>query len=418
MRRFLWYLWIVTAALLFVSSAAVIAQDGAQTPGEICASAPIDEPATRTYTQAEQVIEPGVDYRAVLCTEVGPIYVDLLEDYAPVTVNNFVFLAQNGFYNNTTFHRVIEDFMAQGGDPDATGAGGPGYQFKDEFVGFLHFDHPGILAMANANRPDQGIVGTNGSQFFITTVPTPHLDYRHTIFGEVLEGQENVTSIELRDPQTATEPGTKLNTVVIITDPESVKTTYTAPELATQEQVQAAFESLRSQIQDGVLTINDSLSGIFTAEEASAQGPEGLADFLSRHNHEYRATQTIENIGCDLQNIPFISISYTLDAFASPEDAAAALADEDLSALTLAGGFTDAQVAEDLNGATMYTATTTACEVDAIRARTYWQRGRFVATIEATMPADLPVGPEVLLDRLVGLQYERILADVLRAEIR
>src|SRR5690606_7480411 len=130
---------------------------------------------------------------------------------------SFVFLSQNGYYNNTTFHRVIQDFMAQGGDPTAQGAGGPGYRFPDEFVGFLNFDRPGLLAMANTGQPV-----TNGSQFFITTSLPDYLNFRHTIFGEVLEGQDVVENIALRDPETATEPGTSLDTVVIVTDPQLV----------------------------------------------------------------------------------------------------------------------------------------------------------------------------------------------------
>ncbi|MCA9912212.1 MAG: peptidylprolyl isomerase, partial [Anaerolineae bacterium] len=117
---------------------------------ELCDSATPTEPATRSYSQAEQVLEDGVDYQAIFCTDAGPIYVDLFEDQTPVTVNNFVFLAQNNYYDNTIFHRVIQDFMAQGGDPTGTGMGGPGYQFQDEIVQGLTFDTPGLLAMANA----------------------------------------------------------------------------------------------------------------------------------------------------------------------------------------------------------------------------------------------------------------------------
>lgn len=124
----------------------------------------------------------------------GEFVVELFADKAPVTVNNFVFLAQQGYYNGTTFHRVLEGFMAQGGDPTGTGAGGPGYQFEDEFSD-LTFDKPGLLAMANAGP------NTNGSQFFITYAPTPHLNGLHTIFGEVIEGMDVVNSITLRDPQ-------------------------------------------------------------------------------------------------------------------------------------------------------------------------------------------------------------------------
>jgi cyclophilin family peptidyl-prolyl cis-trans isomerase len=124
----------------------------------------------------------------------GEFVVELFADKAPVTVNNFVFLAQQGYYNGTTFHRVLEGFMAQGGDPTGTGTGGPGYQFEDEFSD-LTFDKPGLLAMANAGP------NTNGSQFFITYAPTPHLNGLHTIFGQVIEGMDVVNSLTLRDPQ-------------------------------------------------------------------------------------------------------------------------------------------------------------------------------------------------------------------------
>ena len=124
----------------------------------------------------------------------GEFVVELFPDKAPVTVNNFVFLARDGYYNGTTFHRVLEGFMAQGGDPSGTGMGGPGYQFEDEFSD-LTFDKPGLLAMANAGP------NTNGSQFFITYAPTPHLNGLHTIFGEVIEGMDVVNSITRRDPQ-------------------------------------------------------------------------------------------------------------------------------------------------------------------------------------------------------------------------
>jgi peptidyl-prolyl cis-trans isomerase A (cyclophilin A) len=141
---------------------------------------------------------------ATLHTSQGPIVIRLLPDHAPKTVRNFVDLAQGGrewtdprtrsvttgkLYDGTIFHRVIPNFMIQGGDPLGTGTGGPGYQFADEFHPDLVFDRPYLLAMANAGP------GTNGSQFFITTVPTPHLSRKHTIFGEVIEGQDVVDKI-------------------------------------------------------------------------------------------------------------------------------------------------------------------------------------------------------------------------------
>ena len=123
----------------------------------------------------------------------GEFVVQLFPAEAPVTVNNFVFLAREGYYDGTTFHRVLEGFMAQGGDPTGTGMGGPGYAFEDEFSS-LTFDRAGLLAMANSGP------NTNGSQFFITYSPTPHLNGRHTIFGEVIEGMDVVNSLTRRDP--------------------------------------------------------------------------------------------------------------------------------------------------------------------------------------------------------------------------
>ena len=180
-------------------------------PTAICeANTPAEDAPTTTFPQAEQVIEDGVDYVAVFCTSAGAIAVDLYEDETPITINNFVFLATSDYYNNQIFHRVIENFMAQGGDPTGTGRGGPGYQFTDEFVQGLEFDEPYLLAMANAGP------GTNGSQFFITFVETPHLNGRHTIFGEVIQGQQAVDSIQLRDPRFADAPATDLQTIVIV----------------------------------------------------------------------------------------------------------------------------------------------------------------------------------------------------------
>lgn len=126
-------------------------------------------------------------------TSKGLIEVELTADKTPVTVANFVNLAQKGFYNGVVFHRVIPDFMVQGGDPTGTGMGGPGYKFQDEFDPSLKHDRPGILSMANAGP------GTNGSQFFITHVPTPWLDGKHSVFGAVLKGQDVVNSIQKGD---------------------------------------------------------------------------------------------------------------------------------------------------------------------------------------------------------------------------
>lgn len=121
---------------------------------------------------------------AKIKTSKGDINLKLLPEIAPVTVTNFVHLSRRGYYDGLKFHRVIADFMIQGGDPTGTGAGGPGYQFGDEFKEGVIFDVPGKLAMANAGP------GTNGSQFFITHVPTTWLNYKHTIFGEVVSDED------------------------------------------------------------------------------------------------------------------------------------------------------------------------------------------------------------------------------------
>lgn len=140
----------------------------------------------------------------------GEFKAKLYADRTPITVNNFVFLAREGFYDGTTFHRVIENFMAQGGDPQGTGMGGPGYQFEDEFLADLTFDRPGLLAMANSGP------STNGSQFFITFAPTPHLNGRHTIFGEIIEGMDVVNGLTPRDPEQApTFQGDVIETIEI-----------------------------------------------------------------------------------------------------------------------------------------------------------------------------------------------------------
>ncbi|MDD3826497.1 MAG: peptidylprolyl isomerase [Anaerolineae bacterium] len=141
------------------------------------------------------VIDTARSYRATIVTDKGNIVVELYDDQVPNTVNNFVFLAREGYYDNTTFHRVLPDFMAQAGDPTGTGRGGPGYSFADEFDPSLKHDGPGVLSMANAGA------NTNGSQFFITYEATPWLDGRHTVFGRVVEGLAVLQALTPRDPQ-------------------------------------------------------------------------------------------------------------------------------------------------------------------------------------------------------------------------
>jgi cyclophilin family peptidyl-prolyl cis-trans isomerase len=160
------------------------------------------------------LIDQSKYYIANFKTAKGDFRVQLLADKAPFTVNNFVFLAREGYYNNTTFHRVITDFMAQGGDPSGTGSGGPGYTFDDEIDPDLKFDKPGVMAMANYGA------NTNGSQFFITFKEYPDLNGRYSIFGQVISGMDVVLALQLRDPSTnPTTPGDALYSVTIEESP-------------------------------------------------------------------------------------------------------------------------------------------------------------------------------------------------------
>lgn len=165
----------------------------------------------KQYRQAPAMqIDPTKHYAATFHTSRGDFVAELFAEQAPVTVNNFVFLAREGFYDGTTFHRVIKGFMAQGGDPTGTGMGGPGYQFADE-RGALSLKHEGagILSMANAGP------NTNGSQFFITFGPTPHLNGKHGVFGRVVSGMDVVNSIRERDPGRDRQPGDEIRSIDI-----------------------------------------------------------------------------------------------------------------------------------------------------------------------------------------------------------
>jgi peptidylprolyl isomerase/peptidyl-prolyl cis-trans isomerase B (cyclophilin B) len=400
--------------LLAVCSLLAVLPASAQqalTPDALCAAAvPATDPETRAFTEAENVLQPGTDYRAILCTGAGAVYVDLLEQAAPATVNNFVFLADNGYYNNTTFHRVIADFMAQGGDPTATGSGGPGYQFGDEFAGFLNFDRPGWLAMANAGAD------TNGSQFFLTTAETPHLDYKHAIFGEVLEGQSVVENIALRDPQTATTPGTSLDTVLIITDPASVQTTYTAPAPPQR----ADFESALSLLQAGVsdpLAMVESGTGILDLDQTVALAPAdeqpALREALTSAGFQYHVAVSVNNAGCQLDGFPIAAFSYQLDVLA--DDAAArAFADDALWSAVLTG---EAGPTPTF-GYPIVTQEVTACDQPMVQAQTHWQRGPMVASVSVTFIASPGLDAEELLYNFAGVNFERIFQTPLRAGIR
>ena len=205
------------AVLKPASTATPIATSVAEASGAPQASAPVatSEPQARMLSPGDDpqppvgALDTSKTYTATFKTDAGEFEILLFDDEAPLTVENFINLATIGFYDGTTFHRVLENFMAQGGDPTGTGSGGPGYRFRDEFDPTRRHDKPGVLSMANSGS------NTNGSQFFITFVLTPALDGKHTVFGEVVKGMDVVLSISLRDPGTAQTPGDKIETIII-----------------------------------------------------------------------------------------------------------------------------------------------------------------------------------------------------------
>ncbi len=168
-------------------------------------------PARSWAAPPAMAIDTTKHYTATIVTDKGDITIQLFAAEAPRTVNNFVFLARQGYYDGVTFHRVLRGFMAQTGDPTGTGGGGPGYEFADEFNPALKHDGPGIVSMANSG-PD-----TNGSQFFITYAAQPHLDGKHTVFGKVISGMDVVQKLTPRDPSKNPEapPGDSIRTIRI-----------------------------------------------------------------------------------------------------------------------------------------------------------------------------------------------------------
>ena len=399
------------ALMIVLGMVSFVAAQDAPTADELCdAAQPM--PLTRMqFESAESVLEPGVAYRAIFCTSAGAILVDLYEAQTPMTVNNFIFLAGQVYYESTTFHRVIPNFMAQGGDPTGTGRGGPGYQFGDEPVGWLVFDRPGLLAMANAGA------GTNGSQFFITTAPTPHLNYKHTIFGEVLQGQDVVEAIRERDPSTATEAGETLRTALILDDADAVASDIPDMPPASQDDVVAAFEAFRDAMPPN-LPHDEATSGLFDAQSiGEGLDDEGRANFLAfaaAHGQEFRYRLDIVNAGCE-QAIYFSSLGYQLDAYASADDAASAIADEFNSAQLLDQGYQTA-------GAGIFIREAETCAGDAgWQVLEQYRVGRYIAALDVTLPQGLleeaGITPAALTANL-RLQVEPGFTDIFRAELR
>jgi peptidylprolyl isomerase len=204
-------LQVVTIAIIVLVIVGVAwAIISSQKPAKTSSQAPAQAGSKQYSAAPPMTIDKSKQYFAtVKMAKGGEFVIQLYPDKAPITVNSFVFLARQGFFNSVTFHRVLQGFMAQGGDPTGTGSGGPGYEFVNENSD-LKFDKAGVVAMANAG-PD-----TNGSQFFITFGPASTLDGGYTIFGQVINGMDVVNSITLRDPQqNPTFPGDAMESVTI-----------------------------------------------------------------------------------------------------------------------------------------------------------------------------------------------------------
>ncbi len=327
-----------------------------QTPADICAEATADlaEPDTRQFDAADYVLTEGVDYGAVICTEGGPILLDLYEEQTPETVNNFAFLAGEGYYNNTTFHRVLPGFMLQGGDPTGTGAGDPGYSFDDEIVDDLVFDRPGLLAMANSGA------NTNGGQFFITYAATDWLNGMHTIFGEVLQGIEVAELLTARNPdQGPTYEGDALETVVIVEDPASLSYTPDGP--PGIDHIQAVLEQHVAERMTSRLTIEPDYSHTYDAEAEAASWQSDGGDELVAYLDDYLVEQgflgtaavllTVDECPENPDEFPFWAIGFQVSDYGTAEQAEAVLQDEERAETFVeTGAFESQSVYEPLGG--------------------------------------------------------------------
>lgn len=403
-----------------------LAQD-AGTAAELCEAAPAGEPETREFEAAEQILEEGVDYRAIFCTDAGPIYVDLFEEQTPITVNSFVFLAEQGYYNNSVFHRVLPGFMAQGGDPVGSpkGTGGPGYEFVNEASDDLVFDVAGKLAMANAG-PD-----TNGSQFFITTAAADFLNGGYSLFGEVITGQAIAENIQLRDPNYSPDdaPATGLKTILIITDSATVSEDEPIIELAEQadfERVIASFPTevipVLEQFGQGFSTIMaaSAETGIRTAEDLQAHPDAAIAGFYQEHAPLYAADADVQLLDCanTISAFPISDARYHIDVYETPDAAGAAL-----EAKT--GIYLDWEPVETaIEGTSVFRLDVAACNgADAYNVSAVRQSGRFVITTNFTyLPEGINLPDEsvsdVLLDEFAAFVFETALRSVLAPEIR
>ena len=194
---------------------------------------------------------------ATMVTSLGTMKIKLYPKQAPMTVSNFIELAKKGFYDGLIFHRVIDKFMIQGGDPKGDGTGGPGYTFKDEFHFDLKHDSKGVMSMANSGP------NTNGSQFFITLAPTPHLDNRHTVFGKVIEGMdvlETIGKVETAESDRPEEE-VKIKSISIVGSYTQVKVEKSVP--LTEEEIQSITKDIATKLANSIASVQDSSMPVF-----------------------------------------------------------------------------------------------------------------------------------------------------------
>jgi len=365
-------------------------QQAAQTPQEICESADKSEPASREFGKAEEVLQDGVDYWAVLSTAAGAIYVDLYQDESPITVNSFVFLSQQGYFNNLTFHRVLPGFMAQGGDPTGTGGGGPGYEFVNETSDDLLFDRAGRLAMANAGAD------TNGSQFFITYGSTPHLDGGYTIFGQVYAGQDAAELLMPRDPEQSPQyEGASLDTVVIVEDPATVNAT---PDAApTVEHFQALLDVvLVDTLTQDTYSLVEDFSHVYDLEQEAtswADNSEELVTFMRDYLTEKGFSGTaavLMKAECPAtpEENPIWAVGFQVSDYGAADAGQAVVFDNARSdALVNAGAFEKYEDDETMGGR-MYSLPVAAdewCGEGGVYYRYELPAGRYVLTFDAVV---------------------------------
>lgn len=374
-----------------------VAQDGAQTPEQICDAAVqgLSEPETRTFEAPGDVLQQGVDYWAIFCTQAGPIYVDLFEGRAPVTVNSFVFLAQNDYYNNTTFHRVLPGFMAQGGDPSGTGGGDPGYEFADEIDPELTFDRGGLLAMANEGAG----TNTNGSQFFITYAAADWLNGAHTIFGEVYAGLENAELLTPRDPQF--EPayeGDALNTVVIIEDPSQVAAEPDGP--PSIDHFQALMNANLAMQLANAFVLDDAVSqardiageAAYWEQRGGAALGEWMQTYLTEQGFIGGAHVALDLTECPAspEQVPFWSLNFSVLDFGTADAAQAVVADDARAQQLVDNGvFTEQVALEDAIGRLYSIPAPERCTGSGVLYRYEVPYGRYVLVVESILDGDV-----------------------------